>query len=153
MFTFSFSIFILSGTGIVALLAAKKFKTNFFLKIISRWDDHARAVRHEILHFYAEGKHKLSFILRKQAPLKIKWYLNRCLSFVKERSEKYLDSRNSRELKRPENISEFFKNIAEIEKGNGKIYDSELMINDVGIEVQKPKRKYVRRKVKVVEVE
>ena len=168
MFVFSFSIFALSGFTIATMLLAKTFEVKgnkkfFLLKAISMADERMRALRHRVLHFYSEGKHKTGFIIKKQLPLKAKNYWNKAVSFTKEQSERIINKRGAREISKPENISEFFRSIAEVEKGNGEIHEPVFMVNDLGIEVQKtaleivetpkPKRKYTRRKVKVVEVE
>jgi len=46
-------------------------------------------------------------------------------SFLKERREQYVNiMRDSRLLKKSDGISEFFKNMSDVEKGNGEIHDT-----------------------------
>ena len=50
--------------------------------------------------------------------------LNKTISFLKEKKDRYTDNmRDSRLLKKSDGISEFFKNMSGIEKGNGVIHD------------------------------
>ena len=50
---------------------------------------------------------------------------NKLLSYLAEKKEKYINNmRDSRLLKKSDGISEFFKNMSSIEKGNGEIHDT-----------------------------
>lgn len=124
-----FSIFILSGVGIVTLTISKRLeerrKTSvFLLKAVSRGDERVREIHHKALHHYFHGKDRFAFWFKKQMPLKLRSLWNRFRTHMQEKSVTYLgDVRNSRLLKKPDGISEFFKNISEIEKGAGEIND------------------------------
>jgi hypothetical protein len=141
---FTFSLFILSGAMIVIIALAKrreekKKKSVFLLKIISIGDERIRHLRHEGLHFYSQGKEKFSFWIKKQLPLKLKSLTNRFQAYIGEKSVEYLgDVRNTRLLKRSDGISEFFKNISDIEKGNGELHDDYQRIEE-DIEVTETK--------------
>ena len=53
-----------------------------------------------------------------------KSFLNKLSAFLEKKREEYMNNmRNSRLLKKDEGISEFFKNLSQIEKGNGEIHD------------------------------
>ena len=124
-----FFLFILSGIGIAVITLAKRVelkrkKTFFLLKAIARGEERAKSLYHEALHFYSDGKHKFSFFVRKQLPLRIKSYVNKFIIFIKERGEeRFGNIRNSRLINKKEGISEFFKNISEVEKGGGELHD------------------------------
>ena len=169
---FSFSIFILSGVGLALLTLAKRFevkkrKSSLILRTISRGDEGARHVYHEALHWYSNGKHRFNFFVTKQLPLRIKSYVNKGLTFVKEKSEnRFGNIRNSRFIRRDGSISEFFKNISKVEKDHGELHDEiyvEPSIDDTPLAVRithtqtlpnKParKRNVLRKKLSVVEV-
>lgn len=125
-----FALFVIAGLGLAALTLSKRFELKrkhkgLLLKAISRGDEQARRLYHEALRFYDEGTHKASFVIKKQLPLKAKSYFNKFVAFMKERGEeRFGNIRNSRFIKKNEGISEFFKNISEIEKGKGEINDS-----------------------------
>ena len=129
---FTFSIFILSGAGIVTLAMAKRLEEKprrktavFLLKVISHGDEKIRALHHEAFHHYSHSKEKFAFWFKKQLPLKLKSVWNRVLVYMRSKSVEYLgDVRNSRLLKKSDGISEFFKNISEIEKGGGEINET-----------------------------
>lgn len=133
-------LFILSGVALAGLTLAKRIelkgkKSSFILRLVSRGDERARTYYHEALHFYSEGKHRFFFFVRKQLPLKAKSYVNKGVSFVKEKGEeRFGNMRNSRTIKRPESVSEFFRNISEIEKGNGELHEDAPMARDGAIE-------------------
>ena len=94
------------------------------LKAVSRGDERARDLYRRSLHFYTDGKHKFIFFIQKQLPTKAKIYTNRALTKLSELSEeRFGNIRNSRFLERREGISEFFKSIAEVEKGAGELHD------------------------------
>lgn len=124
---FSFFIFILSGVAILSLTLAKRFEMKGYkiivLRAVSRGDEQARNLYHKSLHFYSEGKVRLVFFVRKQLPVRTKMYANRGLSWIQNRfEERFGDVRGSRFIKK-EGISEFFKNISEIEKGTGELHE------------------------------
>lgn len=172
----SFSLFILSGAVIVTLTAAKRMegkrKTNVFLfKFIAKADTHVRELHHKSLHFYSEGKDKFLFVVKKQLPLRLKSHFYKTITFIKGKVMGYTgDMRNSRLLKRSDGISEFFKNISEIEKGAGEINEPYIeepiapvtapvmeRIEEPAPEVSAPKprrkRAPARRKIQVIELE
>lgn len=123
------SIFTISGLSIVTLVVAKRLeekrrKSFFISRAISKGDTHIRKFYHHAVRFYSEGKEKAHFFFRKQIPLHSRNSLNKSLSFIREKREQYVNNmRDSRLLKKPDGISEFFKNMSDIEKGNGEIHD------------------------------
>lgn len=126
----TFVLFSISGVAIVAITLAKRVEerkktTVFILRLISLGDERLRSLNHEALRQYSHGKEKFGFWVKKQLPLKLKSLWNRFEAYAREKSVKYLgDVRDSRLLKRPDGISEFFKNISEIEKGGGEINET-----------------------------
>ncbi|MDO8590200.1 MAG: hypothetical protein Q7R69_02920 [bacterium] len=126
IFIISFAV---SGLAVVLLIAAKKFgekqkKPFFLLSIISRGDIRVRAIYHKVVHLYSEGKEKTSFLFHKQIPIHSRNSFNKLLVYLGEKREQYANNmRDSRLLKKSDGISEFFKNISDIEKGNGEIHD------------------------------
>ena len=125
----SIVIFIISGLAIVVMLSTKKLgekrkKSFFILEAISKGDIHARDFYHKAIHLYSEGKQKTSFLFKRQIPIHSKNSFNKLLSFIKEKREQYVGNmRDSRLLKKSDGISEFIKNMSDIEKGNGEIND------------------------------
>lgn len=125
----SIAIFILSGTIIVLLPVAKRLeekrkKPFFVLDAISRGDIHIRELYHKTIRLYSEWKEKVLFFLKKQMPMHSRNFLNKLLFFLKEKKGQYINNmRDSRLLKKPDGISEFFKSISDVEKGNGEIND------------------------------
>ncbi len=134
----SFSLFALSGMTLATLVVAKRIENRsgkrfFLLRAISMGDTHIRDLYHRGLDFYSEGKDKSLFFIKKQLPLKVKKGLTKAQTLVQEKLESRLGNvRNSRLLKRRESLSEFFKNISEVEKGageiNGHIYQPEQSV-------------------------
>lgn len=131
----SFSLFALSGMTLATLIVAKRIENRsgkrfFLLRAISKGDAHVRDLYQRSLNFYSEGKDKSLFFFKKQLPLKVKRGLTKAQTLIQEKVEsRFGNVRNSRLLKRQEGISEFFKNISEVEKGageiNGHIYQPE----------------------------
>ncbi|MEK7147669.1 MAG: hypothetical protein AAB758_00045 [Patescibacteria group bacterium] len=123
----TFFIFILSALVIATMLVAKRIEEKrkkgiFLLKVISRGNERAIDLHRGALHHYSKSKEKIDFLIKKQLPLRTKSLWNKFQSFVKYSVKIYMrDMRNSRLLKRGDGISEFFKNISEIEKGGGEI--------------------------------
>lgn len=166
-------LFFFSGIMTAILLIAKRMeekrKTDvFLLKLISRSDERVRNLHQEAVRHYSLFKERGHFLFFKQLPRYSRSSLNKALSKFEENMRRYLDRlRDSRLLKENEGISEFFKNMSEVEKGSGEIHenlvgeDSGFVIQDLSMNLAvpeqpikaKPKRKYTRRKVKVVEVE
>ena len=154
---FSFYLFILSGLVIATMLVAKRVgerkKTGvFFLKIISRGDERARELHHQAIHQYSVNKERAYLLVTKQMPIRARNYWNKFQVQVREAAEKYSgDIRNSRLLKRSDGISEFFKNISDIEKG-GEI--NEVYEDRESVVLEIPKKRVPRKKkVAVVESE
>lgn len=121
-------IFIISGAGLILLMTAKRLEqrgtTLFILGAISLGDARARRLYHESIRSYSETKEKLLFLVEKQLPLRAKNLWNKSTTYLKDRVEKSLgDIRGSRLLKKSDGLSEFFKNISDIEKGKGEIND------------------------------
>ena len=124
------SLFAFSGLSIILLLVAKRLeekqKRIFFISnAISKGDTRIRGLYLKIVRLYSEGKEKISFFCKKQIPIHSKNSLNKLLIFIRKRREQYVVSmRDAKLLKKSDGISEFFKNMSEIEKGNGEIHDS-----------------------------
>jgi hypothetical protein len=121
------TVFIVSGACILLLLLAKmwemKHKKPFFLLgFISNGDHHIRNWSQVSVHAYSELKEDASFFVKKQIPLHSKNILNKTEVLIKEKTEKLMgDMRNARLLKsKNEGISEFFKNVSEMEKENAE---------------------------------
>ncbi|MDP3875245.1 MAG: hypothetical protein Q8Q22_01880, partial [bacterium] len=123
------SFFAISGVSIILLIAAKRLeekrkKTFFISNAISKGDTRIREFYHKIVRFYSEGKERILFFFKKQIPIHSRNSLNKLLTFLKKKKEQYVVSmRDSRLLKKSDGISEFFKNMSDIEKGNGEIHD------------------------------
>ena len=126
----TFALFITSGAGIITLTLAKRFeekrrKSNFILRAVSRGDERFRDYHARALYSYTTGKERTALIVTKQLPLKTKSLWNRFAAYVSERANEYMgDMRDTKLLKRSDGISEFFKNISDIEKGSGEINES-----------------------------
>lgn len=126
----TFILFAVSGVAIITITAAKRVEerkrtTVFILRLISLGDARLRTLHHQALRHYSTSKEKSGFWFKKQLPLKLKSFWNRFQAYVGEKAVEYLgDVRGSRLLKRSEGISEFFKNISEIEKGTGEINET-----------------------------
>lgn len=171
---FLFAFFILSGLGLVALVWSKNYeekrgKTPFILRAVSKGDEYVRDYHHHAIHFYAEGRDKVVIFVTKQLPLRAKnlWY--KSLAYIEEKAKDHLSNmRDTKLMKRPDGISEFFKNISEIEKGTGEINEEFIgaveatvsipepeVVNPevpaVAQETEAPKRRGRKRKVPVVE--
>src|SRR3989344_1997569 len=125
----SIVIFIVSGLAVVVLLSAKKLgkeriKSFFILNAISKGDVYARDFYHKAIHLYSEGKQRISFLFKRQIPIHSKNSFNKLISFIKEKRERYVNNmRDTRLLKKSDGISEFIKNMSDIERGNGEIND------------------------------
>ncbi len=121
--------FILSGAVIAILLVAKRVEEKkkrpvFILNLISKGDEHARSLHHEAVRLYSIGKENAAFLVRKQLPRYSRSSINKMLARLEERVDKHFHSiRDSRLLKKSDGISEFFKNISEVEKGGGELHD------------------------------
>ncbi len=122
-------IFTVSGLLILTMVAAKKLEENrgkplFFSNLILRGDVRMREFYHQAVHFYSEGKAKTLFFFQKQIPMRSRNSFNKLLAFLKEKKGQYVNRmRDSRLLKKSDGISEFFKNMSNVEKGNGEIND------------------------------
>lgn len=125
----SIVIFALSGVVIVLLpvvkmLEKKRSKRFLVFILISKSDTYIREFYHKILNLYSEGKEKVAFFLKQRVPRHSKNSFNKLLSFLKEKREQYANNmRNAKFLKKSDGMSEFLKNMSNIEKGNGEIND------------------------------
>jgi hypothetical protein len=122
-------IFAVSGFSIMLLIVAKKVeekrkKPLFTSNVISRGDIHIRKFYQRAVHLYSESKERVFFFFNKQIRMHSKNSLNKMLSFLEEKRGQYINNmRDSRLLKKSDGISEFFKNMSDVEKGNGVIHD------------------------------
>ena len=134
-------IFLISGVALTILIGAKyleerRNKTFLILELISKGDLHVRDFSHKAAHNYAEFREWAEFFVKKQLPLHSKSLLNKSHTLVQDKSAKYLELiRDSKLLKKSDGISEFFKTIGDVEKGNGEIdgYSEELLNKELRI--------------------
>ena len=125
----SIVIFAISGLAIVSLVTTKSLSERrkrpfFILNLISKGDLSIREFYHRTVRFYFEGKKWSAFFIKRQVPIHSKNSFNKFVIFLKDKKTQYLgDMRDSRLLKKSDGISEFFKNMSSIEKGNGVIHD------------------------------
>ncbi|MFZ2049102.1 MAG: hypothetical protein WAV25_02300 [Minisyncoccia bacterium] len=121
---FSFIIFVLSGVVIVFLIVAKtweirRHKSVWVLNLIGKADVHIREYSHGLVHKYSVYKEKSEIVIKKQLPLQAKNIANKTEALLRGKFEKYVgDIRNTRFLnsKNKEGISEFFKNMKDLEE-------------------------------------
>jgi len=120
-------VFLLSGLALVVLVGAKYLEERrgeriLVLNLISKGDLHVRNLSHRAAHEYTELREKAEFFVKKQLPMYSKSLLNKSQTLVQEKSAKYLELiRDSKLLKKSDGISEFFKNVSKVERGNGEI--------------------------------
>lgn len=120
--------FIVSGAVIVLLLIAKKLSMSkgeqvFVLKIIAKTDKLTREIYHRMVHYYSEIREGTIHFLDKKAGMYLRNLYNKLVSYVDEKRDLYTyNMRNTKLLKGSHSdISEFLKNVSDVEKGNGKI--------------------------------
>ncbi len=125
----SFALFIFSGITLATLLLAKRVENRsgrrgFLLRAISKSDRQIRELFHRVLDFYSLGRERSLFIIQKQLPMRAKRELGKAQTYIQEKIEgQFGNVRNARLIKKQEGISEFFKNISEIEKGGGELHE------------------------------
>lgn len=125
----SIYIFAISGVSIITLVAAKRLeekrKKSFFIsRAISSGDIYVRALYHKLVHWYWVGKEKAHFFYKKQLPIHSKNILNKTVAYLDDKRQQYTENmRDAKLLKKSDGISEFFRNMSDIEKGNGVIHD------------------------------
>lgn len=121
--------FILSGTIVAILLIAKRIEEKknrpvIILNLISKGDERARGLHHEAVRIYSQGKERVVFFISKQLPRYSRSSFNKVVARVEDRIDKHFHNiRDSRLLKKSEGISDFFKTMSEVEKGEGKLYE------------------------------
>lgn len=122
-------IFTISGFAILTLITVKNLEKKqgrqfFITRAISRGDIHTREIYHKTVHFYSDGKEKVIFFYQKRIPIHSRNLLNKGLTFLRKRREQYTNSmRDSKLFKKSDGLSEFFKNMSDVEKGNGEVHD------------------------------
>ena len=121
--------FAISGLTLVILVLAKmvgRGRSSIFpLNIISYSDGYIRRIYHRLIHFYSDTKDGAHFVWKKQLPMQSRNWLNKLSTYLNEMREQYSHNmRDSRLLKKTDGLSEFFKSMSEIEKGNGEINES-----------------------------
>ena len=125
----TFTLFAFSGAVLVTLTLAKRIeekrkKSFFILRAISRGDERMRELHHQSVRFYSLGKEKTAFFVKKQLPMRSRNSLNKSLTTLREQAERFENLiRDSKLLRKSDGISEFFKNMSTVEKGNGEIND------------------------------
>lgn len=124
-------LFILAGIVIATLLLAKRIeekrrKNVFFLRVISRGDVKIRELHNNVVRLYSTSKEKTSFFVGRQLPRYSRSSLNKAVAKFEENMQVYLERlRDSKIIKKKDaGISEFFKNMSEVEKGTGEINDN-----------------------------
>lgn len=124
--------FIASGVLIIILIIAKVWeeknrKSFFVLRGISKGDAQIRELSQNAAHIYADWREKIRFIVKRQLPLHTKNTLNKTITLVGEKSKQYIgDIKEGRMFgKKSEGISEFLKDISEMEKENGAVENEE----------------------------
>ena len=135
------TVFILSGVALALLIGAKYVEERrgrklLILNLISKGDLHVRDLSHRTAHEYAELRERAEFFIKKQLPMHSRSLLNKSQALAQEKSAKYLELiRDSKLLKKSDGISEFFKNVSSVEKGNGEIdgYSEELLNKELRI--------------------
>jgi hypothetical protein len=153
------TIFILSGVALATLLVAKRIEEKkkrpvFILNLISRGDTHMRELHHRAVQYYSLGKEKGVFLVQKQLPRYSRSSLNKALALLEDRVKKHFDSiRDSRLLKKSDGISEFFKNISEVERGGGELHDDvyDEETQEITTPVRTPKEPVIEVSFEVVE--
>jgi hypothetical protein len=117
--------FIVSGTIVVILIVAKVYeertrKSFFLLNLISKGDTRFRDFSQSAAHRYADLKEKTIFMLKRQVPLHTRNIANKTFSLLQEKSKKYASDIKDGRLfgKKNGGISEFLKDISEMEKDN-----------------------------------
>ncbi|KKR30512.1 MAG: hypothetical protein A3C62_02510 [Candidatus Zambryskibacteria bacterium RIFCSPHIGHO2_02_FULL_39_16] len=125
----SIVIFTISGMIVFLLPLAKRLeskqgKSFLIFRLISKGDFYVREIYHWMVHLYFEGKERSSFLIKRQIPLHSKNFSNKLTVYLREKRIRYFNNmRDSRLLKKSDGISEFFKNMSNLEKGNGEIND------------------------------
>ncbi|KKQ83597.1 MAG: hypothetical protein UT07_C0002G0009 [Parcubacteria group bacterium GW2011_GWB1_38_8] len=125
----SIVIFTISGMIVFLLPLAKRLeskqgKSFLIFRLISKGDFYVREIYHWMVHLYFEGKERSSFLIKRQIPLHSKNFSNKLTVYLREKRIQYFNNmRDSRLLKKSDGISEFFKNMSNLEKGNGEIND------------------------------
>jgi len=123
------TIFAISGVALVTITTAKRLelkrqKTPKILNLIARGDTYVRDLNHRVFDYYFGSKDGLDFFFKKWVPVQTKLSFNKTVNKLKDQVGEYVnDMRDAKLLKKSDGISEFFKNIKEIEKGQGEIND------------------------------
>ncbi len=117
--------FIVSGAIIVILIVAKVYeektrKSFFLLNLISKGDTRFRDFSQNSAHRYADFKEKAGFLLKRQVPLHTRNVTNKTVALIQEKGKKYIGDIKEGRLfgKKNGGISEFLKDISEMEKDN-----------------------------------
>jgi hypothetical protein len=125
--------FIVSGVMIVILLAGKVWeeknrKSFFLLRWISKGDERFREFSQTSAHKYADLKEEAGFIIKRQVPLHTRNIANKTYSQIEEKSKKFLSNLKEGKLfgGKSEGISEFLKDISEMEKDNEAVSNADL---------------------------
>src|SRR3989344_3134979 len=106
----SIVIFTISGMIVFLLPLAKRLeskqgKSFLIFRLISKGDFYVREIYHWMMHLYFEGKERSSFLIKRQIPLHSKNFSNKLTVYLREKR------------------IQFFKNMSNLEKGNGEIND------------------------------
>lgn len=153
-------VFAISGILVILLpmtkaVGEKRGKPLLIFDMISRGDIYVRNHYHKSLNLYSEWKDRVELLFKKQLKLHSKNTFNKSVNLLKKKHGEYMSNmRDSKLLKKPDGLSEFFKNMSDIERGNGEINDTYLDIPEETIEVvqeEKPLKKTSKRRKKKVE--
>lgn len=162
------AIFTVSGVAIAVLILSKKYelrykKETLVLRLVSRGDERLKELNHKLAEHYLKARDEIERFIKKTVRMRVKLSLNKFTSFIKERMDEYSESlRDTRLLKKSDGLSEFFKSIKEVEKGQGEIVDHIEIVERVEppvieakpeTEVTKPRRTRRPKKIQITEEE
>ena len=163
------AIFTISGVAIAVLILSKKYELRFkkstlVLRLVSKGDERLKELNHRLAEHYLKARDGVERFIKKTVRMRVKLNLNKATGFVKERMDEYSESlRDAKLLKKSDGLSEFFKNIKEVEKGQGEINEVHILEPEVTPvaptseitpePVIKPKRVRKPRKLVVAEEE
>jgi len=124
--------FIVSGVIIVILIVAKVYeektrKSFFLLNLISKGDARFRDFSQNSAHLYADIKERATFFIKRQVPLHTRNMTNKTVALIQEKGKKYATDIKEGKIfgKKNGGISEFLKDISEMEKDNEILAQSE----------------------------
>jgi len=105
----------------------KNRKSFFLLRWISKGDERFREFSQSSAHKYADLKEDAGFLIKRQVPLHTRNIANKTYAMFQEKGNKFLSDLKEGKLfgRKNEGISEFLKDISEMEKENGQTLDED----------------------------